>query len=50
MGCFAPKATPSPPLLMAFDSMDEDADDGDDDDALDDDDDGDASSTNEMST
>ena len=47
MGCFAPKATPSPPLLMAFDSMDEDADDGDDDDALDDDD-GDASSTHEM--
>ena len=49
MGCFAPEATPSPPLPMAFDSMDEDADDGDDDDALDDDD-GDASSTDEMST
>ena len=47
MGCFAPEATPSPPLPMAFDFMDEDADDGDDDDALDDDD-GDASSTHEM--
>ena len=47
IGGFAPEATPSPPLPMAFDSMDEDADDGDDDDALDDDD-GDASSTHEM--
>ena len=49
MGGFAPKATPSLPPPMAFDSEDKDADDGDDDDALDDDD-GDASSTNEMST
>ena len=49
MGGFAPKATLSPPLPMAFDSEDEDADDGDDDDASDDDDE-DASSTNEMST
>ena len=46
---FAPKATPSPPPPMAFDSEDEDADDGDDDDALNDDD-GDASFINEMST
>ena len=49
MGGFAPKATPSPPSPMAFDS--EDDDDGDNDDAPDDDDDdGDASSTDEMST
>ena len=46
MGSFAPEATPSPPLPMAFDSEDEDADDGDDDDASD----GDASFTDEMST
>ena len=46
MGRFAPEATPSPPLLVAFDS---DAEDDDDDgDALDDD--GDASSTDKMST
>ena len=49
MGGFAPEATPSPPLPMASDSEDEDANDGDDDDASDHDD-GDASSTNEMST
>ena len=49
MGGFAPKATPSPPPLMASDSEDEDDDDSDDYDAKDDDD-GDASSTNEMST
>ena len=49
MGGFAPKATPSPPLPMAFDSdADDDDDDGDDDDTSDDD--GDASSTDEMST
>ena len=45
MGGFAPKATSSPPSLVASDSKDEDDDDGDDDDA-----DGDASSTDEMST
>ena len=44
MGGFAPKATPSPPPLVASDSEDED-----DDDASDNDD-GDASSTKEMST
>ena len=49
IGGFAPEATPSPPLPMASDFDDEDADDGDDDDALDDDD-GDASSTDETST
>ena len=49
MGGFAPEATPSPPLPMAFDSEDEDADDGDDNDASNDYD-GDASSTDEMST
>ena len=49
MGSFAPKATPSPPSPMVYDSKDEDADDGDVNDASDDDD-GDASSTNEMST
>ena len=49
IGGFALEATPSPPLPMAFDSEDEDADDGDNNDASDDDD-GDASSTNEMST
>ena len=43
MGCFAPKATPSPPSLVASES--EDDDDGDDDDA-----DGDVSSTDKMST
>ena len=49
MGGFAPKPTPSPPHLVAFDSnAEDDDDDGDDDDALDDD--GDASSTDEMST
>ena len=48
-GYFAPKATPSPPSLVASDSKDEDDDDGDDDDASDDSD-GDASSTNKMST
>ena len=51
MGRFAPEATPSPPLPVAFDSDSdsEDDDDGDDDDAFDDDD-RDASSTDEMST
>ena len=44
MGGFAPKATPSPPFLVAFESEDDD-----DDDASDDAD-GDASSTDEMST
>ena len=48
MGCFAPKATPSPPSLVAFESEDDD-DDGDDDDASNDAD-GDVSSTNKMST
>ena len=49
MGRFAPEATPSPPLLVAFDSdAEDDDDDGDDGDALDDD--GDASSTDKMST
>ena len=48
MGGFAPKATPSPPSLVASDSVDED-DDGDDDDASDEAD-GDASSTDEIST
>ena len=27
MGCFAPKATPSPPSLMVFESEDDDDDD-----------------------
>ena len=36
MGSFALEATPSPPLPMASDFKDEDADDGDDDDASDD--------------
>ena len=46
MGCFAPKATPSPPSLVASESEDDaDDDDGDDDDA-----DGDVSSTDKMST
>ena len=51
MGGFAPKATPSPPSLVASDSENEDKDDdvGDDDNASDDAD-GDASSINEMST
>ena len=56
MGGFAPKATPSLPLLVDSNSKDEDDDDdddddddGDDDDASDDDD-GDANSTDEMST
>ena len=49
MGGFAPKATPSPPHPIAFDSEDEDDDDSDDDDASDDDN-GDDSSTVEMST
>ena len=49
MGGFAPRATPSPPPHMAFDSEDEANDDSDDNDASDDDD-GDASSTDEMST
>ena len=51
MGGFAPKATPSPPSLVASDSENEDKDDdvGDDDNASDDTD-GDASSINEMST
>ena len=49
MGGFAPKATPSPPSLVASDSVDEDDDDGDDDDASDDANE-DASSTDEMST
>ena len=48
MGSFAPKASPSPPLV-ASNSDSENDDDGDDDDASDDDD-GNASSTNEMST
>ena len=50
MGGFAPKPTPSPPHIVAFDSdaEDDDDDDGDDDDASDDD--GDACSTDEMST
>ena len=49
MGGFAPKATSSPPSLVASDSKDEDDDDGDDVDASDDADE-DASSTDEMST
>ena len=49
MGGFALEATPSPPLPMAFDFEDEDADDGDDNDASDNDD-GDANSIDEMST
>ena len=49
MGGFAPKATPSPPSLVASDSVDEDDDDADDDDASDEAD-GDASSTDEIST
>ena len=49
MGGFAPKATPSPPSPVAFDSEDDDDDDGDDDDASNDAD-GDASSTDEIST
>ena len=49
IGGFAPKATPSPPPLMAFDFEDEDADDGDEDNASNNDD-GDASFINEMST
>ena len=49
MGGFAPEATPSPPLPMAYDSEDKDDVDGDDDDASDDAD-GDARSTDEMST
>ena len=49
MGHFAPEASPPPPPQMAFDSEDEDDNDGDDNDALDGDD-GDASSTDEMST
>ena len=44
IGGFAPKATPSPPFLMAFESEDDDDDDASDDVA------GDASSTDEMST
>ena len=48
MGGFAPKATPSPPSLVAFESEDDD-DNGDDDDASNDAD-GDVSSTNKMST
>ena len=50
IGGFAPKPTPSPPHIVAFDSdaEDDDDDDGDDDDASDDD--GDAISTDEMST
>ena len=53
MGRFAPEATPSPPLPVAFDSEDEtedETDDDSDDDDASDDDDGDASSTDEMST
>ena len=46
IGGFTPKATPSPPPLVASDSDAKD-DDGDDDDVFDD---GDASSTDEMST
>ena len=49
MGGFAPKATPSPPPLVASDSDAKDNDDGGDDDTSDDDD-GNASSTDEMST
>ena len=49
IGGFAPEVTPSPPPPIAYDSKDEDVNDGDDDDALDDDD-GDASCTDEMST
>ena len=49
MGGFSPEATPSPPLPMASDFKDEDADDGDDDDTSDDDD-RDASSVDEIST
>ena len=51
MDGFAPKATPSPPPLVAFDFEDEDKDedDGDDNDASDDDD-GDTSSTDEKFT
>ena len=51
MGSFAPKPTPSPHHLVAFDSDskdDDDDDDGDNDDTSDDD--GDASFTDEMST
>ena len=50
IGDFAPKPTPSPPHLVAFDSdaNDDDDDDDDDDDASDDD--GDANSTDEMFT
>ena len=51
MGCFAPKATPSPLYPVASDSEDDDDDDddGDDNDASNDAD-GDASSTDEIST
>ena len=49
MGGYAPEASPSPHLLVAFDSEDKDDDDGNDDDASDDDN-GDAISTNEMFT
>ena len=50
MGGFAPELTPSPPHLVASDSVaeDDDDDDGDDDNASDDD--GDTNSTDEMST
>ena len=50
MGCFAPKATPSPPSLMVFESEDDDDDDDGDDDDASNDADGDVSSTDEMST
>ena len=49
VGRFAPKATPSPPPSVAYDSEDKDDDDGDDDVASDDSNE-DASSTDEMST
>ena len=50
MGCFAPKATPSPPSLVVFESEDDDDDDDGDDDDASNDADGDVSSTVEMST
>ena len=49
MGGFAPKATTSPPSLVASESEDDVDDDGDDDDPSNDTD-GDASSTDKMST
>ena len=49
MGGYASEASPPPPPPLAFDSTNEDEDDGDEDDASDGDD-GDASSTDKMST